>query len=130
MLPNGARMVNYFGVQVLFHPFQEGGRHLTTSELEPYRQIGDPPLDDLLEFMSQHGCPLKAGDDIFSKRYIDHVQNRIVEFCRYYETLPEWVNVEQLERGQQVFLRFIPAIGLSLYCRSFVAGFSIPKSKF
>ena len=126
-----AQIINYLGRDVLFSSIQDGGRFLTPEHLEPYRMIGDPPLDDLLEFMDREGCPLKPGDDLLlsSSCYPVHIQKRIDAFVERYSstTLPSWVDTDQLQRGQRVFLRYGPAISVSLYYRSFVAGFSIPK---
>ena len=101
---------------------------MTSEKLEPYRMIGDPPLDDLMEFMDHEGWPLKPGDDLLERdQYPSHVQERIDAFLNSYATLPSWVDTEQLQRGQRVFLRYMPAAMISLYYRSLVAGFSIPK---
>jgi len=49
-------------------------------------------------------------------------------YSKYYaEKLPRWVDVEQLKRGQQVLLTYLPAISSSLFYRSLIPGFSIPK---
>jgi ER-bound oxygenase mpaB/B'/Rubber oxygenase, catalytic domain len=112
-----------------FHSIEHGGRFLSPENLEPYRFIGDPPLDDLLNYMDQEGCPLKAGDDLFSQssRYPPCVQEKVNALRDMYSKVPSWVDTVQLERGQKVFLRYmIPAV-ISLYYRSLVAGFSIPK---
>lgn len=123
-----ARTLTLFGQTVLFHNHRHGGRCLTSEDLEPYRLVGDPELDELLEFMDDSGYPLKAGDDLLeNSAYPVQVQERINKFNNQYRTLPEWVDVDQLERGQQVFLSYFAACALSLYYRSLVAGFSIPK---
>jgi hypothetical protein len=146
------------------------GRHLTCQELEPYRLIGDPLVDDLLQALQDAGSPVQAGDDLL--RYCQEQANAATaitttEDCAktqshdsatltiraqrlaatfwntYYNPndeiddpsssssssalLPSWVNVEQLQRGQQVFLAYTPAMSYALYYRSFVPGFSIPK---
>lgn len=40
--------------------------------------------------------------------------------------VPDWVDWEQLQRGQEVFIVFAPAAALSLYYLSLVGGFSAP----
>jgi hypothetical protein len=115
--------------------------------------VGDPVLDDLLEYMDKEGYPLKPGDDLlaslsaastqnnaadnttekkqpqqlYQSVYPQHVQDRIDAFVDSTQKVPSWVDMEQLKRGQSVFLRFVPAMSVSLYYRSLCAGFAIPK---
>ena len=117
----------HFGFEIPFCPLSKGGRHMTPQQLEPYRQIGDPPLDELMDYMASRGFPLKPQDDLLQVRYPPYIQTHIDEFVRYYSRVPDWVDPAQLERGQSVFLRYTGAITVSLYHRSLVAGFSIPK---
>jgi hypothetical protein len=142
---SNAAVINYMGQDVLFHAHSDGGRHLTEDDLEPYRMVGDTLLDDLLEYMDKEGYPLKPGDDLLASSssaqnqecekqqqvtpspYPLHIQDRIDDFVRSHKTLPSWVDMDQLQRGQSVFLRFVPAMSVSLYYRSLCAGFAIPK---
>jgi ER-bound oxygenase mpaB/B'/Rubber oxygenase, catalytic domain len=123
------RIINYFGQDVAFCSLEHGGRSLSPDQLEPYRMVGDPPMDDLLQQMDHAGCPLKAGDDLFSPTnpYPPDIQMRLDAILQTHSTLPPWVDTAQLQRGQKVFLRYLPAASISLYYRSLVAGFSIPK---
>jgi hypothetical protein len=58
----------------------------------------------------------------------DSISNQALrQFHEYCSTLPSWVNVQQLERGQQVYLAYLPAISIALFYRSLVPGFAIPK---
>ena len=127
-VPKMSQVVNYYGQDFVCCSTEHGGRFLSSEELEPYRMVGDPPLDELMEFMDREGCSLKPGDDLFDKdKYPSHVQERIDALLNFHKVLPSWVDTEQLQRGQQVFLRYLPAASISLYYRSLVAGFSIPK---
>jgi hypothetical protein len=127
-----------FGQHVLWCPLSKGGSHLSEKELEPYRHIGDPLVDDLLERIDQQGSPLSAGGDLLEliggiERGDDdttlspQLQKDLIAFLATCRTVPEWVNVEQLNRGRTVFLTYAPAIGAALYYRSLVPGFSIPN---
>lgn len=127
-----------FGQRILWCPLSKGGSHLSENELEPYRQVGDPCVDDLLERLHQEGSPLRAGGDLFEliegiERGDDtttlslDLQKDLIEFIARYRTVPEWVNVEQLQRGRNVFLAYTPAMGAALYYRSLVPGFSVPN---
>ena len=118
---------SHFGCQIPFCPMSKGGRHMTAEQLEPYRHIGDPALDDLVEYMASRGFPLKPQDDLLQRKYPRDIQTRIDDFVRYYSEIPDWVDVAQLERGQSVFLRNADAMTATLYHKSLVAGFSIPK---
>ena len=102
---------------------------MSSDELEPYRLVGDPPLDSLLDYLDKEGYPLLPGDDLLAQnsKYPPHVQKRVDEFLDSHKKLPSWADTSQLERGQLVFLRYLPAAFTSLYYRSLVAGFSIPK---
>ncbi|KAI2499753.1 DUF2236-containing protein [Fragilaria crotonensis] len=114
-----SQIINRYGQDVAFCSIKEGGRFLPSEELEPYRMVGDPPLDELMEFMDIEGWPLKPGDDLLERdKYPSHIQERIDELLNSHTTLPSWVDVEQLQRGQQVFLRYMPAATISLYYRS------------
>ena len=128
----------FFGQDVLWCPSSRGGSHLSEDQLEPYRQIGDPIVDHLLERLDQEGAPLTGGSDLLSLiERVEHgeeestlsqsLQDELVAFLTRYRTVPAWVDVEQLQRGQHVFVTYAPAMGAALYYRSLVAGFSIPR---
>lgn len=119
--------VTQFGVDVLF----TDQYHYNASELEPYRLIGDPEMDSLLDT----GCVGPYDDVVLSASAaaactdptIDAHSQQLAQFYRHYETVPFWVDFDQIQRGINVFLAYLPAAGCSLYYRSLVGGFSIPK---
>ena len=123
------RIINYFGQDVAFCSVQDGGRFFVPEQLEPYRRIGDPPMDDLLQRLDDAGCPLQAGDNLLAPTtpYPTDIQRSLDAFLETYRTVPPWVDMAQLQRGQRVFLRYLPAASISLYYRSLVSGFGIPK---
>lgn len=130
-----------FRQAVLWCSVQNGGRHLEASTLEPYRQIGDPSVDEIFQLLDEEGRSVKAGDDVLQiaeEAYARHqslesrssaskADDMLVDFYRHYKTVPTWVDWKEVQAGQQVFLAYLPAIGYSLYYRSLVPGFSIPK---
>ena len=130
LLPT-ASIIPKFGHTIAYLENEQGGRHLSPATLEDYRLVGDPIVDTLLEALDTCGQPLKAGDDIFSltdhKTLPDDVHSDLKSFFDYYHQTPSWYDSAQIQRGQRVFLKYTPAITISLYYRSLVAGFSIPK---
>jgi hypothetical protein len=93
-------------------------------------------MDRTLELLANEGTPLGPTDDFLEvakrAKEIESTersagQSALVAFMKTYSRLPEWVDTEQLKRGQSVFLAYTPAATLALYYRSLVPGFSIPK---
>jgi len=118
--------IPHYGVDVCF----TNQYHYSASELEPYRLIGDPEMDNLLSQIKNVG----AFDDIISAAAAayrdstrDDTSRNLAQFYRHYEKVPSWVDFDQLQRGIDVFLAYLPAAGCALYYRSLVGGFSIPK---
>jgi len=95
-------------------------------ELEPYRKIGDPEMDVLLNF-----CGCGAFDDVIayaSKEYQNGTQSPSSRFYKHYhDHIPDWVDFDQIQRGIDVFLAYLPVAGCALFYRSLVGGFSIPQ---
>mmetsp|Transcript_65560 Transcript_65560/g.77054 ORF Transcript_65560/g.77054 Transcript_65560/m.77054 type:complete len:508 (-) Transcript_65560:56-1579(-) len=122
------------------------GRHYDAEYLEMYRLVGDIEMDRLLEMSAveandvggKFSNTIKACADIYHQR--KHQRNEITnnkisekhlamyEFYKhYFEHVPAWVDWEQLQRGIDVYISFLPAIGYSLYYLALIPGFSIPK---
>jgi hypothetical protein len=135
---NNESSIPHFGIDVCFLP---GQFHYTTMELEPYRRIGDPEMDALLQYLSMNKtnnsdedeiCGCGAFDDVIayaSRQYQNNCEDDcpVVRFYKhYYEYPPPWVDCEQLQRGVDVFLAYLPVAGCALFYRSLVGGFSIP----
>lgn len=133
--PAGSFKRTKFGQQVLW----TSEYHLYSHELEPYRHIGDGPVDTILELLQKENRPLCASADLLAlgsnaKNLCEHPNSKptdadrqLAKFMDTYSKLPDWVDVEQLRNGQEVFLAYLPVVSISLYYRSLVAGFSIPK---
>ena len=43
------------------------------------------------------------------------------------EDVPDWFNFDQIQRGIEVFLAYLPVAGCTLFYRLLVGGLSIPK---
>ena len=134
--PPGSELRTKFGQQGLWWPKKLGGAHLSGEEIEPYRQLGDDPVDQILRLLEAENKTLGPTDDLLrmadEAQSIDFSQRTPAEkamtsFIEKCSKLPDWVDQEQLRRGQEVFLTYTPVASLALYYRSLIAGFSIPK---
>lgn len=130
------RCLSVIKYSYLWHSQKDGGYHMTPEELEPYRLLGDAEIDMLLMSLQDEGKPLGPSDDLMllaenamkvEKSERSESELRLCTFLEKYSTVPAWVDEAQLRRGQEVFLAYTPAASLSLYYRSLIAGFSIPK---
>jgi ER-bound oxygenase mpaB/B'/Rubber oxygenase, catalytic domain len=101
-----------------------------------YRQRGDEMLDNVLELYHQEQRDVSPSWDLIA--YGIHIRSSteppsspadraLVKFLNYYSQTPDWLEAPRLRRGQQIFIRYLPAIGAALYYRSLVPGFSLPK---
>ena len=87
------------------------------------------PGEDILTRATQLATAIDGGNDAAwrnENNKTSTVNLALVKFYQRYAKFPSWVDRDQLERGQQVYLAYLPAISLSLYYRSLVPGFSIP----
>lgn len=116
--------IPHYGVDVCF----TDEYHSSASKLEPYRKIGDPEMDFLLSeiLFGPFDDVISAAADAFNKPN-SNATNRLAQFYRHYNQVPSWVDFDQIQRGIDVFLAYLPAAGCALYYRSLVGGFSIPK---
>lgn len=132
--PPKAVLRTHFGQRVLWHAVQDGGRHVSANELEAYRLIGDPAVDHIFALRRDEGRPVMAGDDLLAMAMTARndatrpaSERALYDLYRSYARIPSWVHRPALARGQDVYLAYLPAISLSLYYRSLVPGFSIPR---
>jgi hypothetical protein len=134
--PEGSEVRTKFGQDILWWPKKNGGFHMSIEELEPYRLLGDSKVDRILSLLEEEGSPLGASDDLLllAEKALENdessrspAQKEMCSFLKTFRLLPAWVDQDQLKRGQDVFLAYTPIASLSLYYRSLVAGFSIPK---
>jgi len=116
--------------------------HYSTEELEPHRQVGDKEMDQLLDLCAGEGLKGAGRFDDIVKLAAEAADatskpdkvalaspacRALAEFHHRYSSPPPFVNWEQLQRGIDIFVAYAPAAGTSLYYRSLVGGFSIPK---
>ncbi|KAL7484016.1 hypothetical protein ACHAW6_009657 [Cyclotella cf. meneghiniana] len=139
---SSAECISHFGSHVNFTP----QFHYTKRELEPYRYVGDAEMDYLLEYLANTGeFTCGAFDDVIaycanvchlhtSRQDASFVTKHKltqswppVQFYNHFATPPPWANFEQIQRGIDVILAYLPAAGCALYYRSLVGGFSISK---
>eukprot|EP00536_Pseudo-nitzschia_multiseries_P001983 jgi/Psemu1/235232/estExt_Genewise1.C_260128 len=134
--PEGSYVRSKFGQNVLWLDRSDGGYHLSTEDLEKYRLLGDGPVDRILELLENDGRRLGAGDDLLlmaedtlktKSASQSIVEQEMASFLETHQRVPEWVDLDQIKRGQEVHLAYLPVVSLTLYYRSLIAGFSIPK---
>ena len=141
------KYIPHFGVDVCFLPERY---HYTAKELEPYRKIGDPEIDAVLHYLSMNNskpgdnnesCGCGAFDDVVAYAARQYQTQKscakigggddcplVTQFYKhYYEHTPSWVDYDQLQRGIDVFLAYLPVAACALFYRSLVGGFSIPQ---
>lgn len=136
--PPGSRRRYLFGQVLLFRSVTEGGRHLDEDTLESvYRHQGDAVLDTVLELLQEEGRPIGHAEDLLalaatamassSTKTSSKADRALALFYQHCCTIPAWVDGAAVQRGQNIFLANTPAIGASLFYRSLVPGFSLPK---
>lgn len=120
--PPGASRRTCFGQDVLWHSFEDGGRHVPAAQLETYRQIGDPLLDKVFVCRRQEGRPIEADEDLVAAAAAARPDAKLESERALYDWyneqhhahLPTWVDLKMLQRGQDVHLAYLPAISMSL----------------
>lgn len=130
---NKVKFIPHCGNDVQYMP---GRFHYSIEELEPYRTIGDPEMDELLEHLTTKtadGYGSGAFDDVIAHCIDEYNINKNINspsfqfYSHYYNNIPDWVDYDEIQRGIDVFLAYLPAAGCALFYRSLVGGFSIPK---
>ena len=116
--PPKSRLIDLFGVKVLFHAVSDGGRYLTEDDLSPFRMEGDQLVDAIFEQLRNEQRPVKPYDDLLSVAQAAHDNTENVkpstadlmlsEFVETNSKVPDWVDPKQLERGQLVYLAYTP----------------------
>ncbi|KAF9904680.1 hypothetical protein EC991_002427 [Linnemannia zychae] len=103
--------------------------HLPASRLEPLRMVGDVLADNALEVLQ-----VKKGQDALEalREYISRPESEQTSpapalLMKQLMTVPEWVDWEQIRRGQQVYWKYCLHISYTLLHFSLAGGFAIPK---
>ena len=100
--------------------------------LQQFRQVGDPLMDNIVSLAKHERIISKVTVNYMQKAYdmrIDQrspAQQEMADFYDHYSQVPSWVDFEQLQRGMDVFFKYLPAISTSLFFRSLISGFSFP----
>jgi ER-bound oxygenase mpaB/B'/Rubber oxygenase, catalytic domain len=104
---------------------QQQQQQPSLTSIEPTRNLVAYGTDLLRQQQqqAQFAPPATTTPSISSKK-VDKV---LIDFLQYYASIPQWVNVQQIKRGQDILVQYLPAIGATLYYRSLVPGFSLPK---
>ncbi len=89
------------------------------SSIEPTRNLIAYGIDLIQQQQRQQGDATSGS--------LPEADAALVDFLQYYAKVPEWVNPQQIVRGQKILTTYMAAIGATLYYRSLVPGFSIPK---
>ena len=94
--------------------------HRTGSQLLPLRTRGDPLMDAALDRLR----PRPREDVLTRLRESDDLADAaLIEACASY---PEWVDWDQVARGQEVYIQQFPLCATTLFYVSLVGGFSAP----
>ncbi|KAJ8603459.1 hypothetical protein MRB53_042156 [Persea americana] len=111
-------------VRLWDHEFQWTSSHQLPQELAPLRHACDDLADQCLQELE-----IKLGVDAY-----EHLREKVtgldkekyprsLEFWKQLHTLPEFVDFEQIRRGQDVFFRYIGAALTGLLNDSLLGGF-------
>ncbi|KAF9579952.1 hypothetical protein BGW38_003582 [Lunasporangiospora selenospora] len=103
--------------------------HFPASKLEPLRQIGDDIADQTLEALQ-----VKPGKDIYSA-FIAYTARPVDEqvsaaprtLLQQLNFVPEWLDMDQVRRGQAVYRKYCLFIILVLLHSSLIGGYAIPE---
>ncbi|KAK3841334.1 MAG: hypothetical protein J3R72DRAFT_445255 [Linnemannia gamsii] len=104
-------------------------KHLPSSRLEPLRMIGDPLADDAVEALKvkKGQDALKALREYISRPESEQESQAPALLMKQLMTVPEWVDWEQVRRGQEVYWKYCLYISYTLLHFSLAGGFAIPK---
>ena len=126
------------GTTIIFYDqiFTWTSEHLTPSQLNQWRYIGDPVIDN---FFDKYGEQLKNDDDIY--KFIeqlnlaepDHICDQscrntcIISFVKDIRQRPPWFDKEQIQRGQEFFLKYNPIPVMSIFFYTLVLGYGFQQ---
>jgi len=139
----------HFGQPIEWKKNQESklSSYIEPEDLEPYRFVGDPEVDALMDMCNAEGIPGAGRFDDFldflveSSRVVKNATNEDKSpsqpsparregakfYHKYYEEIPEWVDWSAIQRGADVFITYLPAAAICLFYKSLVPGFGLPN---
>jgi len=95
----------------------------TNERLHPYREIGDPPADEMVAALVQDG-KVPAVNALMQHLVQNEfpIPESLPEAVRSYidrtDDLPEWADRARIEAGERVFVRYGPHLAVILHCYS------------
>ncbi|KAF9973589.1 hypothetical protein BGZ73_003168 [Actinomortierella ambigua] len=104
-------------------------RHIRARDLEPYRMQGDPLSDETLRVLNvkRHEDALEALM-AYVQRPVEQQESDIPrKFLDHVLSVPDWVDWDQLRRGQQVFWKYVLYISIGLVHFSLTGVHNAPK---
>ncbi|KAF9948855.1 hypothetical protein BGZ72_009256 [Mortierella alpina] len=104
--------------------------HLPASKLEPLRSLGDPLADDALAALE-----IKPSEDTleallaYTSQPSDKQKSPApLQLLTHVMTVPEWVDWDSLQRGQQVYWRYYLFMNNAILHFTFPAAFFVPNT--
>ncbi len=92
--------------------------------LEKWRQVCDDPADACTALIKR-GRPSDMLDEVMARAKTEGgVFQTFLDECN---TVPGWVDFEEMEKGRRIFQRYAPMQGLVLMCSSLVEGYAHNK---
>lgn len=103
--------------------------HKTPSELNEWRKQGDSIID---RFFQIYGEQLRDGDDTYEKihQLVDDQQcsiDSLVQFGEKIRERPIWFNRDEIQRGQNFFLRYGPQTLTSIFNYTLILGYGFQQ---
>ncbi|CAM6127097.1 unnamed protein product [Calypogeia fissa] len=119
----GDRLV-LWGVDIVFSK-----RHKTPTQLEPLRQVGDPVADSCVAALKiKPGADaLEVLEQYLARPILQQEADAPREFRDGALQVPDWVDWDIIEQGQQVNWKYVNSISFALLQYSLVGGFGAPR---
>ncbi|KAG0361400.1 hypothetical protein BG005_008416 [Podila minutissima] len=104
-------------------------KHFPASRLEPLRQVGDLLADNALAALDVNPGQnaLAALREYTAQPVEEQVSDAPRLLMQQLMTVPDWVDWAQVQRGQEVYWKYVLFISHALLHFSLAGGFSIPK---
>lgn len=106
------------------YTFQWTEKHLPASELEPWIHRCDTLADDCTEILDElsksqpDGGSLSKKDRYALLRHHHQDEPKLTELWQEINTVPDWVDWAQIQRGQDIYWRYFVAITNAVWSTS------------
>jgi len=100
--------------------------------LQQFRKVGDPLMDKIFSLARDEKIMSKVTVNYMQQAFDSRkdqrspTQQAMSDYYAHYSQAPSWVDFAQLQRGMDVFFKYLPAIGTSLFFKALLTGFSFP----